>query len=85
MGCGPEQIQAAGFVGEEGAGSKGGKNDSADGEIQMCEICVFFFTLQLYLSTRQKRGAYFSGRSEEVGIWLIWVGGRGFFKTAAFV
>jgi len=27
--------------------------------------------LQLYLSTRQKRGAYFSGRSEEVGIWLI--------------
>jgi len=27
--------------------------------------------LQLYLRTRQKRGAYFSGRSEEVGIWLI--------------
>ena len=31
-------------------------------------------TLQLYLSTRQNRGAYFSGFSDVVAIWLIWVG-----------
>ena len=41
LGCGPERSQAAaGFLAEEGAGSKGEKNDSVDREIQMCEIVV---------------------------------------------
>ena len=35
-------------------------------------------TLQLYLSTRQNRGAYFSGFSDVVAIWLIWVGKGGY-------
>ena len=34
--------------------------------------------MQLYLRTRQNRGAYFSGFSDVVAIWLIW-GARGFY------
>ena len=38
LGCGPERSQAAatGFVEEEGADSRGGKNDS----VEKCEIVV---------------------------------------------
>jgi len=48
---------------EPGSGFRGGRGCRQHGWEERL--------LQLYLRTRQKRGAYLSGRSEEVGIWLI--------------